>query len=85
MRAAIIVVLASTGLLGGVLDAITNMITDYGYPAVFAAAFLGVVFPPIPSQVIFPLVGYTAQSGGLGLGNEIGMAVQERLARQQEQ
>ncbi len=74
MRAAIIVVLASAGLLGGVLDAITGMIADYGYPAVFAAAFLEVIFPPIPSEVIFPLVGFTAQSGELGLENAVGMA-----------
>ncbi len=74
MRAAIIVMLASAGLLGGVLDAITTMIAEYGYPAVFAAAFIEVMFPPIPSEVIFPLVGFTAQSGGLGLGNAIGMA-----------
>jgi membrane protein DedA with SNARE-associated domain len=74
MRAAIIVVLASTGLLSGVLDAITSLIAEYGYPAVFAAAFLEVMFPPIPSEVVFPLVGFTAQSKGLGLENAIGMA-----------
>jgi membrane protein DedA with SNARE-associated domain len=74
MRAAIIIVLASAGLLSGVLDAITGMIVDYGYPAVFAAAFLEVIFPPIPSEVIFPLVGFTAQNRELGLENAIGMA-----------
>src|SRR5881396_4116444 len=74
MRAAIIVVLASSALLSGVLEAITGLITEYGYPAVFAAAFLEVIFPPIPSEVIFPLVGFTAQSSGLGPENAIGMA-----------
>jgi membrane protein DedA with SNARE-associated domain len=74
MRAATIIVLASGGLLGGILDALTALIADYGYPAVFAAAFLEVVFPPIPSEVIFPLVGFTAQNGGLGIGNAVGMA-----------
>jgi membrane protein DedA with SNARE-associated domain len=74
MRAAIIIVLASAGLLSGVLDAITGLIAEYGYPAVFAAAFLEVIFPPIPSEVVFPLVGFTAQSRGLGLANAIGMA-----------
>lgn len=73
MRAAIIVVLASAGLLGGVLDAITGWIAEYGYPAVFAAAFLEVIFPPIPSEVVFPLVGFTAQSKGLGLATALGM------------
>lgn len=74
MRAATIVVLASAGLLGGVLDAITSMVTEYGYPAVFAAAFLEVIFPPIPSEVVFPLVGFIARNEGLGLENAIGMA-----------
>ena len=74
MRVFVIIVLASVGFLNGVLDALTGMISQYGYPAVFAAAFIEVIFPPIPSEVIFPLVGFTAQSGGLGLGNAIGMA-----------
>jgi membrane protein DedA with SNARE-associated domain len=74
MHAAIIIVLASAGLLSGVLDAITGIIADYGYPAVFAAAFLEVIFPPIPSEVVFPLVGFTVQSKGLGLENAVGMA-----------
>src|SRR6185436_12157896 len=68
------VVLTSAGILGGVMDVLTGLIAQYGYPAVFAAAFIEVIFPPIPSEVIFPLVGFTAQSGGLGLGNAIGMA-----------
>lgn len=74
MHAAIVIVLASAGLLSGVLDAITNLIAEYGYPAVFAAAFLEVIFPPIPSEVVFPLVGFTVQSRGLGLENAFGMA-----------
>ena len=74
MRAAIVVALASAGFLGGVLDAITDLIAEYGYPAVFAAAFVEVIFPPIPSEVVFPLVGFTAQSMGLGLEQALGMA-----------
>ena len=56
------------------MDAMMGMITEYGYPAVFAAAFIEVVFPPIPSEVIFPLVGFTIQSRGLGIENAIGMS-----------
>ena len=74
MRVAIVVVLASTGLLDNVLGFITGLITGYGYPAVFTAAFLEVIFPPIPSEVIFPLVGFIVQSEGLGLEHAIGMA-----------
>ncbi|MDQ3909477.1 MAG: DedA family protein [Thermoproteota archaeon] len=74
MGIVIIAAFASAGVLSGILDAITGLIGVYGYPAVFAAAFLEVIFPPIPSEVIFPLVGYTAQNRGLGLENAISMA-----------
>src|SRR6185503_16070674 len=74
MRAALVIMLASTGLLSGVVDTISSLIAEYGYPAIFAAAFLEVIFPPIPSEVIFPLVGFTAQNSGLGLGHAVGMA-----------
>lgn len=74
MEVAGFVALASAGILGGLLDAITGLIAEYGYPAVFVAALLEVIFPPIPSEVIFPLVGFTAQNRGLGLENAIGMA-----------
>jgi LPXTG-motif cell wall-anchored protein len=70
----LIVVLASTGFLSGVLDSLTGLIAQYGYPAVFAAAFIETIFPPIPSEVIFPLVGFTAFKEDLGVGNAIGMA-----------
>src|ERR671922_1770283 len=74
MRVAILVALTSAGILSGILDTMTSLIAQYGYPAVFAAAFLEVIFPPIPSEVIFPLVGFTAQSRELGVENAIGMA-----------
>jgi membrane protein DedA with SNARE-associated domain len=74
MRVAILVAFTSAGILSGILDTITGLIAQYGYPAVFAAAFLEVIFPPIPSEVIFPLVGFIAQSRELGIENAIGMA-----------
>jgi len=74
MQVAILVAMVSSGILSGILDAITGLIIEYGYSAVFAAAFLEVIFPPIPSEVIFPLVGFTVQSRGLGIENIIGMA-----------
>lgn len=74
MGFAMLVALASAGILSGILDAISGLIAEYGYPAVFAAAFLEMIFPPIPSEVIFPLVGFIAQNRGLGLENTMGMA-----------
>ena len=74
MGFAMLVALASAGILSGILDAISGLIAEYGYPAVFAAAFLEMIFPPIPSEVIFPLVGFIAQNRELGIENTIGMA-----------
>ncbi|MDQ5863361.1 MAG: DedA family protein [Thermoproteota archaeon] len=74
MAVTILVAFAAAGILSGIIDAISVLIGEYGYPAVFAAAFLEVIFPPIPSEVIFPLVGFIAQNRGLGLENTIGMA-----------
>lgn len=74
MWAALAVVLASAGILAQISDAVTALIMQYGYPAVFAVAFLEMVFPPIPSEIVFPLVGFTAQSSGLGVEGAIGLA-----------
>src|SRR3954466_6758684 len=79
MQVAILVAMVSSGILSGILDAITGLIVEYGYPAVFAAAFLEVIFPPIPSEVIFPLVGFTVQNRGLGLESVLGMATMGAL------
>lgn len=73
-RILIMIPLASAGILQSILDTLTRLIAQYGYPGVFAAALLEVIFPPIPSEVIFPLVGFVAYSEGLGLQNAFGMA-----------
>ncbi|HEY1247586.1 MAG TPA: DedA family protein [Nitrososphaera sp.] len=74
MYIAIVLALTSAGIFSGIIDTITGLIAQYGYPAVLVAAFLEVIFPPIPSEVIFPLIGFTAQSRILGVENAIGMA-----------
>ena len=58
-----------------VLDTVTSWISIYGYPGAFLAALLETIFPPMPSELVFPLIGFTAQSKGLGLENAIGMAI----------
>ena len=64
----------SAGMVAEIMNSIMSWIAAYGYPAVFAGALFETIFPPIPSEVIFPLVGYTAYSKGLGIGHAIGMA-----------
>jgi membrane protein DedA with SNARE-associated domain len=57
------------------IESITSWIANFGYPAVFLVALLETIFPPIPSELIFPLVGFTAQDKQLGIANAIGMAI----------
>jgi membrane protein DedA with SNARE-associated domain len=67
--------MADQGIFGGMVELITDWIANYGYPSVFAAALLENLFPPIPSELVFPLIGFTAQTNDLGITGAIGMAV----------
>jgi len=40
------------------IDWLIALVSDNLYPGVFLAAFFETVFPPIPSEAIFPLAGY---------------------------
>ena len=62
-------------IFGNIIEIITGWIATYGYPAVFAAALLENLFPPIPSELVFPLIGFSAQTNGLGMAGAIGMAI----------
>ncbi|MBA3284229.1 MAG: DedA family protein, partial [Nitrosopumilus sp.] len=54
----------------------TTWIADCGYAGVFFAALLENLFPPIPSELVFPLAGFTAYSKNLGLvEGALGMAI----------
>lgn len=46
---------------------ITDLITNFGYLGVFLVAFLENFFPPIPSELIFPFIGFVAGRGELNL------------------
>ncbi|MEJ7641774.1 MAG: DedA family protein [Candidatus Nitrosocosmicus sp.] len=54
----------------------TTWIADCGYAEVFFAVLLENLFPPIPSELVFPLAGFTAYSKNLGLVDcALGMAI----------
>jgi membrane protein DedA with SNARE-associated domain len=48
-------------------DFIVRFITEHGYLAIFALMAAENLFPPIPSELIMPLAGFTAASGKLDL------------------
>ena len=48
-------------------DFIVRFIADHGYLAIFALMAIENIFPPIPSELIMPLAGFTAAGGKLNL------------------
>lgn len=41
-----------------IINVITSLVSSYGYIGLFIAAFVETIFPPIPSELIFPLAGF---------------------------
>lgn len=41
-----------------IINIITSLVSTYGYFGIFIAAFAETIFPPIPSELIFPLAGF---------------------------
>lgn len=52
-------------------DLIFDLIEKGGYGGVFLLMLLETVFPPVPSEVIMPVAGLSAASGGMSLGGVI--------------
>jgi len=57
------------------IEWITTLISDNLYPGIFLAALLETVFPPIPSEVIFPLAGYVVLKSGMSVIHIFGVGV----------
>ncbi len=43
-----------------IINVITSLVSSYGYVGLFIAAFAETIFPPIPSEVVFPLAGFVS-------------------------
>lgn len=56
-----------TGLIGAITDWLVQLMETVGGIGVAMAIALESIFPPIPSEVILPLAGFTAARGGLSL------------------
>lgn len=50
-----------------VVDWVVNLMGVIGAPGVGLAILLENIFPPIPSELVLPLAGFTAQTGRFGL------------------
>ncbi|MFI6713109.1 DedA family protein [Nonomuraea sp. NPDC050478] len=56
--------MTSSGL-GGIVEWVTGLMETLGAPGAGIAVALENLFPPIPSEVILPLAGFTVSRGGL--------------------
>lgn len=54
-------------MLQSVLDWVVGVMSVVGAPGVGFATFLETIFPPIPSEVVLPMAGYTAAMGRYGV------------------
>lgn len=52
-----------------------SLVSDNVYPGVFIAALLETVFPPIPSEVIFPLAGYSILKNDMNSFHVVGVGI----------
>jgi membrane protein DedA with SNARE-associated domain len=57
--------LSNLSLIPNLVNVTTYWISEYGYIGVFTAALLENLFPPIPSELIFPLAGFAAFTNDL--------------------
>ena len=49
------------------IDWITGLMNTLGYAGIALLMFLENVFPPIPSEIVMPLAGFTSVQGGMSL------------------
>lgn len=56
---------------GGIVGFVTGLMEKLGGPGAGLAVALENLFPPIPSEVILPLAGFTASQGNLSLASAI--------------
>ena len=57
------------------IEWLTTLISDNLYPGVFLAALLETVFPPIPSEIVFPLAGYLVLQNEMSIVHVFGVGI----------
>ena len=57
------------------IQPVLNIVAENVYPGVFFAAFLETIIPPIPSEIVFPLAGYSILSAQMAWPHIFGVGV----------
>lgn len=56
------------GWIDSIVEWVTNLMEAIGGPGIFLAVVLENIFPPIPSELVLPLAGFTAATPGAPYG-----------------
>ena len=57
------------------IEFIVSLVSENIYPGVFVAALIETVFPPIPSEAVFPLAGYSILKNNMNVFHIFGVGV----------
>ena len=57
------------------IDWVISLVSENLYPGVFLAALIETVFPPIPSEGVFPLAGYIVLKNEMSIFHIIGVGI----------
>lgn len=57
------------------IDWLITLVSDNLYPGVFLAALIETIFPPIPSEVVFPLAGYIVLNNEMSIIHIFGVGI----------
>jgi len=57
------------------IDWVIGLVSNNLYPGVFLAALLETIFPPIPSEAVFPLAGYVVLKNEMSIIHIFGVGV----------
>lgn len=66
--------------MGWVQEWVVGLMRTIGAPGVGAATLLETVFPPVPSEVVLPLAGFTASQGHYSFVSAVGWATAGSVA-----
>jgi len=57
------------------IEWVVSLVSDNLYPGVFLAALLETIFPPIPSEAVFPLAGYIVLKNEMSVIHIFGVGI----------
>ena len=57
------------------IEFVVSLVSENIYPGVFVASLIETIFPPIPSEAVFPLAGYSILKNNMNVIHILGVGV----------